>query len=100
MTTKAPATFKELSFGQHPAWPDGVQAIVRYPNGYGVSVIRARKSYGGEAGLFEVAVLSEHSQGKWRIDYGTPITNYVIGYCTPRKVTSIMKRVAALEPKL
>ena len=36
---------------------DGVQKLYSFPNGYGASVIKHKGSYGGDKGLWELAVL-------------------------------------------
>jgi len=62
-----------------------------FPNGYGASVVRHKYSYGGDEGLFEIAVLRS---GK--IVYDTPITNDVIGFCDPGVVDYYLNKIAAL----
>lgn len=46
-----------------------------FKNGYGASVVSNDMSYGGERGLFEVAVLKDGE-----ICYDTTVTNDVIGF--------------------
>lgn len=65
---------------------------VRFPNGYGASIIRHRGSYGGGDGLFEVGVLGQDGT----LTYATPITDDVIGYLTPQGVADLLARIAAL----
>lgn len=65
---------------------------VRFPNGYGASIIRHRGSYGGGDGLFEVGVLGQDGT----LTYATPITDDVIGYLTPQDVADLLARIAAL----
>ena len=55
---------------------DGYRRVYKFDNGYGASVVSNRMSYGGERGLFEIAVLD--SNGK--IVYDTPVTNDVEGF--------------------
>jgi hypothetical protein len=92
--------FDELKFEPHPNWT-GVQAKMMFDNGYGVSVIRAsgefgNGSYGHEEGLYELAVLHKDITG---CCYTTPITDNVIGYLTPEKVSEIMEQVKNLPKK-
>ena len=47
-------TFKDLVF-EHDEM--GEHAFELYPNHYGISVIRGPYSYGGDKGLYEIAVL-------------------------------------------
>lgn len=63
--------------------------VVVFPNGRGVSIIRHQYSYGGKAGLFEVAVLDS----KGEIDYSTPVCGDVLGWQTVDEVLDAMKRV-------
>lgn len=71
------------------------QALVCFPNGYGASVIRGQGTYGGEQGLYELAVLKGNKQGA-DLCYSTPITDDVIGHLTPRMVLSLLKKIEAL----
>mgnify|MGYP003126990094 CR=1 FL=1 len=63
-----------------------------FENGYGVSVIDT--GYGGEEGLFELAVIHDE-----RICYDTPITDDVIGHLSKEEVDEIIEQVKLLEPK-
>lgn len=47
-------TFKELKFKTHAV--GDIQAVVKFENGYEVSVVQNRLSYGGEKGLYEIGV--------------------------------------------
>ena len=61
-----------------------------YPNGYGVSIISSEFSYG-----LELAVL-EGNENDWEICYHTPITNDVVGHCSPQDLVNITEQVKAL----
>ena len=61
-----------------------------YPNGYGVSIISSEWSYG-----LELAVL-EGNENDWEICYHTPITNDVVGHCSPQDLVNITEQVKAL----
>ena len=68
-----------------------------FDNGYGVSVVRHKFSYGntnGE-GLFELAVV-KGTEDKWNLCYDTTITSDVIGYLTEADVTKLLGEVEAL----
>lgn len=62
-----------------------------FKNGYGASVLRSSYSFGGDRGLFELAVLKDGN-----ICYDTPITNDVIGYLTADEVTEHLQRIEKL----
>lgn len=68
------------------------QYIFSFSNGYGASVVRGPHTYGGNKGLWEVAVLDDDG----RITYSTPITNDVIGYLADDEVSSVLDSIADL----
>jgi hypothetical protein len=63
-----------------------------FDNGYGVSVVKHDYSYGGDKGLYELAVLNENGD----LTYDTPITEDVIGWLRPEDVTDVMIKVQQL----
>ena len=87
-------TFNDLVFEEREdgGIDMGIQAVMEFPNGYGVSVIKAHHSYGGDKGYWELAVLN--SDGS--LTYDTPVTSDVEGWLTPDKVTDLMKQVQEL----
>lgn len=88
-------TFKDLQFefenGPNYRYE---RARIIFPNNFGVSVVRGTNTYGGPEGFWEVAVIKDY-----RINYDTPVTNDVIGWCTEEDVTNIMKQVQELDPQ-
>jgi hypothetical protein len=70
----------------------GIQYEYSFPNGYGASVIKTTYSYGGNAGLWELAVLY---QGE--ICYTSGITEDVIGHLTSKDVKSLLEQIYAIE---
>ena len=85
-------TFKDLQFNVHPNHMGGVQAIVKFDNGYGASVVKTPHTYGGDRGLYELAVLGSDGH----LTYDTPITNDVIGYLRDIDVTDVMEKIQQL----
>jgi hypothetical protein len=85
-------TFKDLEFVQHPGHIGGVQARITFDNGYGASVVKTPYSYGGDKGLYELAVLGIDGH----LTYDTPITNDVIGYLRDIDVTDVMEKIQQL----
>ena len=83
---------------------DGVQELYRFGNGYGASVVRHMHSYGGDDGLWELAVirwsesLVERGHYLWDIVYDTPVTDDVIGRLTQFEVTMLLTMIEALPP--
>ena len=78
----------------------GTQHLYRFANGYGASVIRHQFSYGGDHGLFELAVTKfpRADSEQWTICYDTPITNDVVGHLTDDAVHSLLCRIQELPP--
>lgn len=70
----------------------GKKARMHFENGYGVSVVSHTYSYGGPAGLYEIAVLDSDDN----LTYDTPVTSDVIGYLSEQEVTDVMKQVQEL----
>ena len=87
-------TFKDLDFQPHPnmGHAGGVQARIQFDNGYGASIVRSQYTYGGDKGLYELAVLDSNGS----LTYDTPITNDVIGYLRPEDVTDVMEKIQQL----
>jgi hypothetical protein len=73
----------------------GIQYLVFFPNGYGVSIVQHDYSYGNERGLWEMAVLKGNEE-EWTLTYDTPITDDVLGYLTEDEVNEYVNQVIAL----
>lgn len=84
-----------VSAGDHPAGLGGQQIIMRFPNGYGASIVRGPFTYGGNEGKFELAVIKFAGKG-WSLDYDTPITDDVLGYLSPEEVLNTLSEIQAL----
>ena len=85
-------TFKDLEFNPHPNHLGGVQARITFDNGYGASVVKTPHTYGGDMGLYELAVFGKDGH----ITYGTPITNDVEGYLSEDDVTKLLEQIQEL----
>ena len=85
-------TFNDLEFVPHAAGMGGVMSRIKFENGYGASVVKTDYTYGGDKGLYELAVLD--SEG--HLTYATPVTNDVIGYLRPEDVTDVMAKIQQL----
>jgi len=83
--------FKDLEFVKHPNHIEGVQARITFDNGYGASVVKSPYTYGGDKGLYELAIFKDGE-----ITYATPITNDVMGYLRPEDVTDVMTKIQQL----
>jgi hypothetical protein len=84
-------TFELLNFQPHPMGY-GKQCIVQFPNGYGASIVQGPYTYGGDRGLYELAVFDKDGN----ITYDTPITNDVEGNLTEEDVTNLLERIQKL----
>ena len=84
-------TFKDLEFKPHSIG-NGLQAIMNFPNGYGISVVRFDGSYTSNDQEWELAIFHNGC-----LCYDTPITDDVIGHLTASGVTNIMEQVQQLK---
>jgi hypothetical protein len=78
----------------------GIQYIAKFPNNYGASVVQHQFSYGGNIGLWEIAVV-QYEEGEtdihnFKLTYDTPITYDVIGHLEDEEVNKILADIKAL----
>lgn len=85
-------TFDDLDFKPHPNKMGGVQAIIKFDNGYGASVVKTPHSYGGANGFYELAVFGKDGN----ITYDTPVTDDVLGHLCEAEVTTILAQIQSL----
>ena len=74
---------------------DGTQKLYFFDNGYGASVVCHSFSYGHEAGLWELAVI-KGTQGKWSLEYDTPISDDVLGWLNNQDVEDLLEKIQNL----
>jgi hypothetical protein len=85
-------TFNDIVFKTNPMGVDfGITSRTEFDNGYGISVVKSPYTYGGDKGLYELAVFKDGE-----ICYDTPITDDVIGYLRPEDVTEVMTKIQQL----
>jgi hypothetical protein len=85
-------TFNDIVFKTNPMGADfGITSRTEFDNGYEVSVVKSPYTYGGDKGLYELAVFKDGE-----ITYATPITDDVIGYLRPEDVTDVMAKIQQL----
>jgi hypothetical protein len=84
--------FEQLMFQPHPIGT-GKQCIVQFSNGYGASIVQGPHTYGGDKGLYELAVFGKDGQ----ITYDTPITDDVLGYLSEQEVEKTLCDIKNLE---
>ena len=86
-------TFKDIEFKPNPMGEDfGIVSRTQFDNGYEASVVKSKYTYGGDKGLYELAVFKDGE-----ICYDTPITDDVIGYLRPEDVTDVMAKIQLLK---
>ncbi len=84
--------FNDIIFKTNPMGDDfGINSRTQFDNGYEVSVVKSPYTYGGDKGLYELAVFKDGE-----ITYATPVTNDVIGYLRPEDVTDVMEKIQQL----
>jgi hypothetical protein len=84
--------FKDLEFKELPDG-SGIYSRIMFENGYGVSVIRHKYSYGGKDGLYELAVLDTDGE----LHYDNPVAEGdVHGYLNEEGVTELLKGIQLL----
>lgn len=71
---------------------DGYRKVYKFDNGYSASVVCNDFSYGGDKGLFEVAVLDSNGA----IAYNTPLTNDVVGWLDFAGVAELLEEIKNL----
>lgn len=82
--------------GLSPA--QGLQALWRFPNGYGASVIKGEGSYG-----VELAVIRWQDQGDgWEFDvvWDSPVTDDVLGHLTLPALVAALRAIRDLPSEL
>lgn len=72
----------------------GKQVLVEFTNGYAASVVKHQYSYGGDRGLWELAVLHDG-----HLVYDTPVTGDVLGYLGSEELPDLFTQIAALPPR-
>ena len=85
-------TFSDLEFKPHTMGV-GIMSRITFENGYGASVVKTPYTYGGDKGLYEIAVLDLDNQ----LTYETSVTDDVIGYLTEDDVTEVLKQIQELK---
>ena len=86
--------FKELESNELNG---GVQYIFKSDsNDYGASIVQHNFSYGGDNGLWELAVIKYVDGDQWRICYETDITNDVLGHLSEEEVNQTIEKINEL----
>lgn len=75
---------------------NGFSRILQFENGYGLSIISNKFSYGGSKGLFEVALLCENGVIMYDKDMGF---GDVVGHLDFADVAVLIQMVSTLPPR-
>jgi len=77
-----------------------IQKIYRFANGYGASVVKGEHTYGGEEGLWELAVIifgkGTDNNHTYELVYDTPITQDVEGNLNDDEVEKLLDQIFVL----
>ena len=83
-------------YDARPLESGAVQKLYKFANGYGASVVKGEHTYGGDEGLWELAVIKFKTDGEFVLDYSTPITEDVEGHLTDDAVEELLAKIEAL----
>ncbi len=90
--------FEDLTFERvaEKCWggADFFQARISFDNGYGASVIRGYGTFGGEVGLYELAVLHNGE-----LCYDSGLCDDVVGWLTPNEINEWLEKIENLPKK-
>ena len=83
---------------EEPVWGEygGVRLRIWFDNGYGASCVRMHGSYGGDEGLWELAVITGDDD-YYELCYDTGITDDTIGWLTAEQAVEIIGQISELE---
>ena len=87
-------TFNDLKFTAHPLDSTGIMGLIMFDNGWGASVVRHQYSYGGDRGLYELAVLDSNGELHYDNDVAS---GDVQGYLDEEEVTYLLKAIQEYE---
>ena len=86
-------------YDARPLESGSVQKLYRFANNYGASVVKGEHTYGGDEGLWELAVIAFRVDGDFLLSYDTPITEDVEGHLTDDAVEILLGRIEALPKR-
>mgnify|MGYP001227681908 CR=1 FL=1 len=91
-------TFKELEFSDisETHGEGAIQAYVELPNGFDVSIVKHRGSYGSEKGLYEIGVFDAQRRGMDAMCDPLEWGDTVKGWLAPEDVDKELELLEAL----
>ena len=69
------------------------QYLFKFPNGYGASVVIGTWTYGGDKGLWEMALIKFLDNGKHELVYEYDFNEDVIGYLDHFEVEKLLNKI-------
>lgn len=75
----------------------GQQLLMKFPNGFGASVVSSPISYGGNEGKLELAVIEFKGTDKFALTYDTEITDDVLGHLTKEDCFDYFNKIMGLK---
>lgn len=85
-------TFNDLEFVENG--DSFKRARIQFDNGWYASVVIGPYSYGGDSGLYELAVLDEDGD----ISFDTELGDGVFGFLSEEDVTKLLAKIQLLKP--
>jgi hypothetical protein len=85
--------FNDLKFIQLPDM-SGVYCRIMFENGFGASIVKHKYSYGGDKGLYELAVLDDIDGAPI---YYTSVTDDVLGHLSESDVETHLNKIKNLQ---
>jgi hypothetical protein len=83
-------------YDARPLESGAVQKLYRFDNNYGASVVKGEHTYGGDEGLWELAVITFDTTGGFSLCYTTPITSDVEGHLADDEVEVLLAKIEGL----
>lgn len=78
----------------------GIHYIFRFPNNYGASVVKGKYTYGGDADLWETALIYYYdTTNYYELVYEKDFEDDVIGYLTTCQVNELLGKIMSYDDK-
>ena len=68
--------FKDLKWDGNAV--EGIQAVVKFENGFSVSIVRNKISYGNEKGFYEIGVFNSDHEMIDPLDWGDTVKGWLL----------------------
>lgn len=78
----------------------GYQAILRFPNRYGASIIQGRFAYTTNTSEYELAIVEFDDQGAMSFARDTELGDYILGHLSLEKTYQVLNLIKDLPPRV